>query len=139
MFKPIDWPEVCYVQEAVYWIALGRVPEFYHDEHGDARLGEDAFQTGELVGDFDWAYSELEFAWAGLVALDYDRYLASPTALSYLGEVAPSSSSYLSRWEEMARSIASGKSDEEDDGYARQILGRRCRAAERDAPESRRN
>jgi hypothetical protein len=130
MFKPIDWPDVCYVQEAVYWIALGRVPEYYHDEHGDARLGEHAIQSGELVGDFDWDFSELEFAWAGVKDIDYDRYLESPKNLYHFGEPAASAAGYVDHWEKKVAELEVVGTAEENNEWGRDLLHRVRREAQ---------
>jgi hypothetical protein len=106
MYKPIDWPEVCYVHEAVYWIAFGRVPEFYQDEHGDARNSGEALQSGELVCASDWPYSIAEFEWAKVQNVDYDRYLDAPTALTAFGnEALQSPSEYIAFWETVSASV----------------------------------
>ncbi len=73
MYKVIDWPDTCYIQEAAYWLAFGRVPDYFLDDDGaDQRQGEDARYSGEIV-EFDWGYSEAEFRAAG-VSVDYERY-----------------------------------------------------------------
>lgn len=78
LFKEVDLPNTCYVQEVVYWLAFGRVPEFIFqdDDYGDQRMGAHARQTGEMI-EFDAAgFTEAEFRSVG-VAIDFRRYDAA--------------------------------------------------------------
>ena len=93
MFKEIELPETCYIQEVVYWFALGRAPDFYFDGHGDARRGENSFETGEMV-DYDPGFSELEFRSIG-ISIDYSRYSEARTFIQD-GDV----DEYVAQWDE---------------------------------------
>lgn len=74
LFKEVELPSTCYVQEAVYWLAFGRVPEFhFQDDLNDQRMGEYACQTGSRV-EFDPGFTEAEFRSVG-VEVDYPRYV----------------------------------------------------------------
>lgn len=74
MFQSIDWPETCYVLEAAYWLAFGRVPFFITgDGTQDARMGVDARYGGELYS-FDSGFSQDEFFHVGAEPFDYERY-----------------------------------------------------------------
>ena len=74
LFQHASLPATCYADEVAHWLALGRVPEFYYDEHGDARNGEEACSSGDLVTNYVPMFSEAEFSWLG-VNLDFERYL----------------------------------------------------------------
>ncbi|MGA1803349.1 hypothetical protein [Rhizobium sp. HT1-10] len=104
MFKPVDWPETCYLQEAVYWLVFGRVPEFFPEDGGDARSNEEAFETGEIISYYDAGYSALEFRSAGLLDVDADRYMDAPANLT-LDHASEQSSitgpEYIAYWEDL--------------------------------------
>lgn len=83
LFKRHYMPPTCYVQEAAYWVAFGRCPEFIpYEDHGDARDNPEAIMGME--GDpehYDWGYTKLEMDIAE-VDVDFDRYSAAKDGLS---------------------------------------------------------
>lgn len=104
MFKSIDWPDTCYVQEAVYWIVFGRVPEFFIDDGGDARSSDNAFETGETLDYYDSGYQPLEFHLAGVPDVDGERYVQAPTELTIFAPGSArtvSATEYLTHWNEL--------------------------------------
>jgi hypothetical protein len=77
LYKPVDMPETCYVQEAAYWLAFGRVPEwFYYEDYArDGRTSvESILDKGPGTEPFDQGFSEMEFKFAG-ISVDWPRYV----------------------------------------------------------------
>ncbi|MDH4442122.1 MAG: hypothetical protein QE284_17260 [Rhizobium sp.] len=131
MYEPIKWPETCYIQEAVYWVALGRAPEFivYPGEWGDARLGKEAMRSGEIA-QFDTGYSETEFRWAGVSVLDMDRYIRAPQGLDTSRSAENSGAEYVAYWDEKLKSIFDSNSDEDKQEYLQRMETVRSDAAD---------
>lgn len=86
LLKPVEMPDTCYVQEAAYWVAFGRVPEFMpYEEHPDMRANLEVITSGDGNG-LDWydqGFSATEFQSCG-VKIDMDRYFEARAAF-YLG------------------------------------------------------
>lgn len=81
LYIEAEVPDICYVTEAAYWVALGRVPAFHMEERKrgvseyemvDFRLGEEAEWDGTL-GDITDYFLESEFRAFG-IEIDYERY-----------------------------------------------------------------
>lgn len=77
IFQEVVLPDTCYVPEAAYWAALGRVPELLYDSDGnEARNSEENSWDGSLV-EFDrGGFSSMEFRRFGPVP-DMERYWAA--------------------------------------------------------------
>lgn len=90
MFMPIDWPETCYIQEAVYWLALGRVPAFHYYEMNDGRFDAER-EAAEGTISYDLGFSEAEFEWVG-VKIDYEKYINAPSWIA-------SGAEHIAEWE----------------------------------------
>ncbi|MGO6921250.1 hypothetical protein ACCS39_27345 [Rhizobium ruizarguesonis] len=74
LFRKIELPNSCYITEAAYWLALGRVPEeSIHEEGHPSRLTDGI----GLQFDFDAdGFRKSEFDMLG-IQIDFERYLSS--------------------------------------------------------------
>lgn len=86
-YREVDLPDTCYIQEVAYWIAFGRVPEWrpYGDENDARKSAEALLEYGGIL-DYDYGYSEAEFALAGVAIHEWDRYQNAKLALSGTAE-----------------------------------------------------
>ncbi|MER9459701.1 hypothetical protein NKI80_07325 [Mesorhizobium sp. M0387] len=74
-FVAVDMPDTCYPVEAMYWLALGRVPEVDHwGSDVDIRVDKEAILEREGTIPIRFDFSELEFRWMK-IEIDYERYL----------------------------------------------------------------
>ena len=82
LFVEAELPDFCYVSEAAYWVALGRIPpderEIGNALNGEytavnARLGEEATWNGQITN-MEFGFSESELHAFG-VKIDYSRYV----------------------------------------------------------------